>query len=322
MKNKTLRIGAGIVGLTLAAGLVACSEEDTTAQGGRTIDNCGMEISIDEKPERIVTLRQATTENLFELGQKDKMVGTSSLRDKVQPKWQEAYDGIPVLSKTVATAEQVLDVNPDFIVATQRGSFVESLTGTREFWAENGVRTFVSNTDCPEDGTTGFENLQKDYEQLGEILGAEEEAKKLIDQAKEAVDKADVNSCKSLAFLFNINDAAPWVDGRYGISNDIAKLTGSTNVFEDLKEARNEVSWEAFAEKDPDYIVVADISGRGLPMDTAQEKIDELKREPATKNMKAVRENKFIVVPGVGLDPSVRSLEPLEIIAKEVSKDD
>ena len=37
-------------------------------------------------------------------------------------------------------------------------------------------------------------------------------------------------------------------------------------------------------------------------MDTAQEKIDELQREPATKNMKAVRENKFIVVPGVGLD--------------------
>lgn len=33
MKNKTLRIGAGIVGLTLAAGLVACSEEDTTAPG-------------------------------------------------------------------------------------------------------------------------------------------------------------------------------------------------------------------------------------------------------------------------------------------------
>lgn len=138
MKNKTLRIGAGIVGVALAAGLVACSEEDTAAQGGRTIDNCGMEISIDEKPESIVTLRQATTENLFELGQKDKMVGTSSLRDKVQPKWQEAYDSIPVLSKTVATAEQVLDVDPDFIVATQRGSFVESLTGTREFWADNG----------------------------------------------------------------------------------------------------------------------------------------------------------------------------------------
>lgn len=131
-----------------------------------------------------------------------------------------------------------------------------------------------------------------------------------------------MNSGKSLAFLFNINDAAPWVDGRYDISNDIAKLTGSTNVFEHLKEARNEVSWEAFAEKNPDYIVVADISGRGLAMDTAQEKIDELKREPVTKNMKAVRENKFIVVPGVGLDPSVRSIEPLEIIAKEVSKDD
>ena len=55
MKNKTLRIGAGIVGVTLAVGLVACSEEDTAAQGGRTIDNCGMEISIEEKPERIVT---------------------------------------------------------------------------------------------------------------------------------------------------------------------------------------------------------------------------------------------------------------------------
>src|SRR5699024_5861499 len=161
--------------------------------------------------------------------------------------------------KTVATAEQVLDVDPDFIVATKRGSFVESLTGTREFRAEYGVRTFVSNTHSPADGTTTFENPQEEYDQLGESLVAKEEDKKLNDRTQEAVDNADVKSGKSLAFLFNINDAAPWVDGRYGISNDIAKLTGSTNVFEDLKEARNEVSWEAFAEKDPDYIVVADI---------------------------------------------------------------
>ncbi|WKD58522.1 ABC transporter substrate-binding protein [Corynebacterium caspium] len=322
-----IKLTAGICAAAFV--LTACggtnSATETKADGDFkpiTIENCGFEMTIDKPISRIATLRQAGTENLFALDQQEKMIGTGSLRDAVLPKWQADYEAIPVLSKTVPTNEQLRSVDPDFIVTTQEGSYTKQLSGTREEWRDLGVATFVSNTECGTPEESGFELIFRDYEQLGKMLGAEKEAAALIKEQRSMVEKGAMKSGKKLTFLFGTKDGGlVYVDGKKGIANDIANITGSVNAFGNLPETRNEISMEAFADADPDYIVIADLSGRGLPGDTAAEKIAVLESHPAAKNMKAVREKKYIVIPGVGLDASVRSVEPLNIVAEQLKKD-
>lgn len=317
MKKTLSLIAAAAVMLPLAA---CSSPQKEAAPAAVSVQNCGFEVVVDKPIQRAATLRQAATENLFALGQQSKMVGTGSLRDAVLPKWKADYDAIPVLSKTVPTNEQLRAVDPDFIVTTQEGSFTPQLSGTREEWAKLGVATFVSNTECGAPGESGFDLIFRDYEQLGQLMDAKPAADALIKEQRSLVEASRMKSGKSLAFLFALKDSA-FVDGRKGIANDISEITGSTNVFGSLPETRNEISIEAFADADPDFIVIADLSGRGMPGDKAEEKIAVLESNPATRNMKAVREKKYIIIPGVGLDASVRSVEPLKIVADRLAQE-
>ncbi|WP_040353930.1 ABC transporter substrate-binding protein [Corynebacterium caspium] len=315
--------------LTACAGTSKESETATPGSGMATttkaaaeftpfsITNCGFEMTIAKPPTRVATLMQSATENLFALEQQEKMIGTASLRDAVSPKWQKDYEAIPVISKTAPTNEELRDYDPDFIVTTQQANFTKQLGGTREEWYQHGIPTFVSNTECGKEGETGFDLIFRDYEQLGKILSAEDQAQKLIAEQKLAIKAATMESGKKLSFLFVVakDGAKVYVDGGKGIANDISSITGSVNAFGNLPETRNDISMEAFADANPDYIVVADLSGRGRPMDTAAEKIEVLENHPATKNMQAVQQKNYIVVPGAALDASVRSVEALQIIA-------
>ncbi|MDY5129877.1 ABC transporter substrate-binding protein [Actinotignum urinale] len=321
------KIASLIASTALALSLVACSSGTKSSTEKETfkpitVTNCGVELTVTKPISRIASLRQASTENLFALGQAQKMVGTGSLRNAVLPKWQAEYEKIPVLSKTVPTNEQLRDVNPDFIVTTQKGSFTNALAGTREEWKKYNIPTFVSNTECGKDGEKGFDLIFRDYEQLGTLLGAEKEAKALIDEQSAIVKKSRIRSGKKLAFVFGVEEGGILhVDGKKGIANEISELTGSTNVFGDLKKTRNEVSMEALADRNPDYLVIADLSGRGLPGDKADEKIAKLEAHPTTKLMDAVKNKRYIVIQGETLDASVRSVEALEAVATRLQTD-
>ena len=120
------------------------------------------------------------------------------------------------------------------------------------------------------------------------------------------------------ALLYSIFDGAPYIGGKLSIAQDIFDLTGVKNVFEDANEAWPELSWEALADKDPDFIVLADLPGRGAPGDKAEEKIEMLEKDPATRNLKAVKEKRYVIVKGIGLSGSVQSYAPLEDVAEYV----
>ena len=62
-------------------------------------------------------------------------------------------------------------------------------------------------------------------------------------------------------------------------------------------------------------IVLADLT-RGYPGDTAKEKIDFLKKDPLTSTMDAVIHERFIVVPGQYMDPSIHSVQALPTVAR------
>ncbi|WP_158713624.1 iron chelate uptake ABC transporter family permease subunit, partial [Streptomyces bikiniensis] len=85
------------------------------------------------------------------------------------------------------------------------------------------------------------------------------------------------------------------------------------NIFADAKTKWAEVSWDEVAARNPDVIILADLT-RGEPNDTAKEKIALLKKDPLTSKLAAVKGDKFITIPGSHMDPSYGSASTVPIV--------
>lgn len=86
-------------------------------------------------------------------------------------------------------------------------------------------------------------------------------------------------------------------------------------MFADLSEDWPEVSWEALADRDPDVLVLADLSRKRIEGDSLETKKQFLESNPATKNMKAVVEGRYVVMTGSELDPGIREVDAIEKLA-------
>ncbi len=66
--------------------------------------------------------------------------------------------------------------------------------------------------------------------------------------------------------------------------------------------------------------MIGDLSERGRPGDSAAEKRATMTRHPVISRLPAVRDDRIIEVPGIELDPSVRSVHALGLLADGMGK--
>ncbi|MFI5669443.1 ABC transporter substrate-binding protein [Streptomyces sp. NPDC051704] len=320
--------------LTLALATAGCSTaagggsatDGRPAAGAVSITSCGRQVTFAEPPRRTVALDQASTETLLELGLQDRMAGTANLKTKIPAQYETAYAKIPVIAPKIATGEQLRSATPDFVVAGSADLYTKDRAGTREELDALGVPAFVSAVDCPRQnppGTTPFDLLFSDYENLGKLFGAPERAGKLAADQRAAVARAGENAAKaprgaqrpSVVYLYSVFNGMPYVAGKTGLPSEMSRIVGARNAFDDVDEDWPEVTWEEVARRDPDFIVIGDLSERGRPGDSAAEKRSEMARHPVVSKLAAVRDDRILVVPGIELDPSVRSVHALGLLA-------
>ncbi|WP_406065734.1 ABC transporter substrate-binding protein [Streptomyces sp. NBC_01077] len=328
------------IALTLALATAGCSTaagdrpaaepKPATGAGARkaaAVTSCGRQVSLAEPPRRTVALDQASTETLLELGLQDRMAGTANLKTKIPAPYAAAYAKVPVIAPKIATGEQLLASTPDFVVAGSADLYTKDRAGTREELAALKLPTFVSAVDCPQHnppGTTPFELLFSDYENLGKLFGAEERARKLAADQRAAVARAGANAAATprgenrptVVFLYSVFNGMPYVAGGTSLPSEMSRIVGAKNAFDDVAEDWPEVSWEEVARRDPDFIVIGDLSERGRPGDSAAEKRGTMTGHPVISRLAAVRDNKILEVPGIELDPSVRSVHALGLLAQ------
>ncbi|WP_405790949.1 ABC transporter substrate-binding protein [Streptomyces sp. NBC_00029] len=319
--------------LVLALATAGCATtttavDDRAAAGApAAFSSCGRQLSFDRPPERAVTLDQTSTETLLELGLQERMAGTANLKTKIPAQYQEAYAKVPVIAPKLATGEQLRSATPDFVIGGSTDLYTKDRAGTREELAALGVPTFVSAVDCPQQNEAGkspFELLFSDYERLGRAFGSEERAGELAREQRAAVAKAGENASKAVGqggkrptvvYLYSVFNGMPYVAGRTGLPSEMSRIVGAQNAFDDVDEDWPEVSWEEVARRNPDFIVIGDLSERGRPGDSAAEKRDTMAADPVVSRLAAVRENRIVEVPGIELDPSVRSVHALGLLA-------
>jgi iron complex transport system substrate-binding protein len=309
------RLGLALVAVFAAGCATPGGAEAPKAQV--QVESCGRQLSFTGTPQRAVALDQSSTETLLALGMQDRMAGTANIKTKVLPQYADAYAKIPVLSPKILTSEPLRAANPDVVVSGFKELFTADRAGTRDELEALGVPTFVSAVNCPDGTTPPFERLFRDYENLGKIFGATEKANQLAADQRRTL--TEIQAVKrepvKVVWVYSVFKGVPYVAGRDGMPSQMTKIAGATNLFDDLATEWPEASWEEIARRDPDVIVIGDLSERGNLGDKASEKLAMMREHPAISQLKALRDNKVIEINGIGMDPSVRSVDALRALS-------
>ncbi|MCH7232554.1 ABC transporter substrate-binding protein [Glycomyces sp. L485] len=292
------------------------------------VENCGQEVTYDAAPQRVVSLDQGSTEILLSLGLEDRMVGTASWTDPVRENLAEANAEVPRLADEAPTYEVVLDTDPDFVTASFGRHYLEGGVAERSRFAETGIESYLSPTDCDE-GTSingggtrtnplTIEALYREIRELAQIFDVTSRGEALIEELEgrrqAALDGIDASGM-SVAFWF-ADLKTPYIAGGLGSANLLATEVGAVNVFADLDDDWPATTWEAFVDRDPDILVLGDLSRERWPGDQLQEKIDFLQADPVTEDLAAVADERFIALHGAEMNPSIRMIDGLEALAE------
>lgn len=298
-----------------------------------TIDNCGVQVTFDGPPQRAVSLYQASTEILLSLGLADQMVGTSTWFDPVLPQLAEANARVPRLADNDPSLETVLDVEPDLVTSASAHTFTPAVVAERFRFAQLGIPTYQSPSVCvgaEVDGETvtrteplRIDTLFQEITELAEIFDVQERGAELVadlQQRLDGVTESHVgNDDPTVAFWFS-GVKTPYLAGCCAAPGLYAEMVGATNVFADLAEDWPEVSWEALADRNPDVLVLADLSRKRIEGDSLDTKMQFLESNPATRNMTAVTEQRYVVMTGSELDPGIREIDAIEKLAAGIEQ--
>lgn len=325
--------------LTAAAVLIAACGEDTSSSDTAsaegfpvTVENCGETVTVDSPPERIVSLNQGTTEVLLSLGLAGRMVGTATWTDPVLDGLAADNAKVPRLADNKPSFEAVLAAKPDFVTASFTSTLGKGGVAPRERFAELGVPTYQAPSDCEGKKATDGDGeretpvtldvVYKEITQLGELTGTSDRAAEVVAELKSRVEKASgSNDAEGTTVMYWFaNSESPYLAGCCGAPGIISNALGLKNVFDDTREEWPQISWEGVAARNPQVIVVGDLTRKSQTAETAQAKIAFLESNPVTREMDAVKNKRYVLVTGAEMNPSIRTVNGIENVSAGLAK--
>lgn len=292
----------------------------TDASAGFPVDisSCGHVSTLSAKPERVVTLSQGETEIVLALGGQHQLVGTAYLDDAVSPRWQAAYDKVPVLSPEYPTQEQLISVQPDLVLASYGSAFEAKGVGTRNELRQQGIESFVSPFGCLEKGQrapASFENVWAEIDLVARALGVPGGAVRIREDQGRLLEQVSASGAGTdlTFFWYDSGTKTPYVGAGEGGPQLILDAVGGTNIFAGLPGSWAPGNWEAVLAADPDVIVVAEAS-----WDRAEAKIAYLKSDPVLRKLRAVQGHRFVTIPFSESTPGVRLAEGARSVSDQL----
>lgn len=248
-------------------------------------------VTFTKVPETVIAANANAGDELMALGLKDKIIYTCYTNSKINPEWRDEYEALPVLAEKAATLEQFLDVSPDFIYG--RSSAFSEKNGTQHDTLQKYGIASLSSIEGYKLGAD-VEDVYQDFYNLGKIFQIEDKAEEVVSGIKSRVDEAEskVKDAEPVrVFVFDyLAEDGPYTCG----NNFAAKLishAGGKNIFEDMEKTWSTVSWEKVIELDPEVIVINDYGSVSL-----EEKISQLKDDPALADISAIKNDRIISV--------------------------
>ncbi|MFC8190416.1 putative F420-0 ABC transporter substrate-binding protein [Cellulomonas sp. NPDC057328] len=281
-----------------------------------TVDNCGTEVTLDAPPERIVTIKSSTTEMVAALGLADRLVGTAFSDGPAPEPWADELADVPVLSDKVPGQEALLEVEPDLVYAGWESNFAPDAAGDRAALAQLGIGTYVSPSACKAEGyqpdPLTFEAVFDEIRETGALLGAPEAAEDVVADQRATLDAVEPLNGPTAVWWSSGTDT-PYVGAGIGAPQMMLGAAGLENVFADVHDTWSSVGWEQVVAADPDVLVLVDSA-----WNSADKKRDLLAANPATAQLTAVREGRYVVVPFAASEAGVRNADTVADLVEQV----
>lgn len=299
-----------IICIIISISLAGCSSNndplkiDNTVGGTQNfpmefIDGIGNTITINAKPERIISLAPSHTEILYALGLGDKVVGVTQFCD-----YPEEVKNKPIIGDSFSiNLEKIVSLEPDLVI---------------EYWGMNDeLKKQLENagialvTFSPE----SISQIQDTIIKIGVATGTSEKAEEIVLSIKnkqiEITNK--VKDAPPVKVFYEIEySSALWTAGKGSFIDEIITLGGGQNVAADAVGAYAQYSVEALLEKDP-QVYVTNTFNMGL------QNYNDIKDRPGFNGITAVREGRIEILDGNILSrPSHRVVEALELMAKAI----
>ena len=263
-------------------------------------DDLGVTVTIENPPERIVSLSPANSEILFALGLDEKIVGVTEYCTYPEAALSKEKIG----GFSTVNIEKVSVLNPDLIVAAD-GNSEETVSHLREL----GFTVITINADT-------IDTTLDDILLLGKATGADDEAEALVSSMKEDLAEiAEKTSAEEKPTILHCMWTDPlWVSGSGTFQDDMITAAGGVNA------AADEGGWvaltmEKFLTMNPDIIVVDSGNGMGVGADDALR--DFFLKDPRMQSLSAVQNEQVYVVNADIIDRGgPRIVEGVEALAE------
>ncbi len=271
--------------LLLVLSLTACAERQEDAPQAPA-DSSGFPVelkpegapavTLEERPERIVSLSPSTTEVLYAVGAGDQVVAVDEMSTVPENAPRTEMSGLS------PDPQQIAGHNPDLVV-------VESDTDGKlaDALAKTGTPTLVLPA------PTSLDSMYAQFELVGEATGHEKEGADLARQTKQEIEKlvADAGDAgKGLSYYHELDPSFYSVTSETFIGQ-VYDLFGLTNIADQGDPSAHggypQLSAEKILSADPDLVFLADTQCCGQNAETVA-------KRPGWDTLTAVKEDQVI----------------------------
>ena len=295
--------------------LTACNINTIDQQGElvtegypKTVDNYGISVTVDHRPQKVLTLGPNCTELFVALGLEEYVIGKSLVNHSrgPLPEYADKVNNISQLNYGSATREAVISSGADFIYAldweiSDQGVNIDEVS-------DYGMSVYVNSA-------TTLEQQYKEILDIGTIFGVEETAQKFVEDQKTRISAVE-NKVKGKepvkVLVYDSGNSGVFTCSGTNFENILIEKAGGKNIFSDITEKQwITVSYEDVLKRNPDVILIHDYDSPSV-----EEKIAEIKSNPSLAQLDCVKNNRFVTITLESVLPGNRMAYTVELLSK------
>ncbi|WP_306979845.1 ABC transporter substrate-binding protein [Alkalicoccobacillus murimartini] len=310
--KKYVQISLFVCSVLIVSGCqTGSTPEETDEQPSEQVDETGyplditdaidQELTINEEPQKIVSLIPSNTEIVYALGAGEVLVGRSDFDD-----YPEEVLDVQSIGGMEFDTEQIIELEPDLILAHESG--VAQAENGFEQLESAGYPVFVV------DDAQTIDEVYETIEQIGQLLNRQIESDELIEEMKDRFSDLSTQTEKDLdtqrSVWVEISPQPIYVAGKETFMDELLQIGHAKNAAEEIT-GWAEVSEETGITSNPDVIISTYFGA------------EDIKERPGWTLVSAHEEDRiYDIDPNIVSRPGPRLVEGAEKLAEYIYPDD
>ncbi len=324
--------GRAVAGLAVLLVLGACGGADERSSGDigsefpLTVENCARQVTIDQRPQRLLPNGMDALNLVAAAGGADRVVARAGEFGQALRGPARAVEGVELLDAQhdlsseaiIATNAQLMISNPDYLADP----------GVVDQLSRAGITTLFASGYCGGQGTAGgdgadFDDVYADIELYGRVLGTADRAAESIAELRERVTgfrSGQPDRSQRSAAELQVSENVMYAAGNTSMEHTQLEMLGLRNVFGDAADQFIEPSIEELIARDPEVLILQyDFADGAGPPKTFQQARQEFLALPGVQEMQAVRDGAVVGVPVSETAADPRAVDGLATIDHALS---